>query len=43
MEIEVRKYLYDIQPACRLIIDFTQGQTFAGYQGNPMMKSAVER
>jgi uncharacterized protein with HEPN domain len=43
MEIEVRKYLYDIQQACRLILDFTQGQTFTAYQSNPMMKSAVER
>jgi uncharacterized protein with HEPN domain len=26
-----------------LILDFTQGKTFTGYQSNPMMKSAVER
>jgi uncharacterized protein with HEPN domain len=43
MEIETRKYLYDIQQACRLIIDFTQGQTFESYRNNSMMRSAVER
>ncbi|RZM82155.1 HepT-like ribonuclease domain-containing protein [Leptolyngbya iicbica] len=43
MEIEVRKYLYDIQQAGQLITDFTQGQTYASYRANPMMKSAVER
>jgi uncharacterized protein with HEPN domain len=43
MEIEIRKYLYDIQQACQLIHEFTDGQTFEGYQSNPMLKSAVER
>lgn len=43
MEIEIRKYLYDIQQACQLIHEFVDGQTFAGYQANPMVKSAVER
>lgn len=43
MEIEIRKYLYDIQQAGQLITDFTQGQTYESYQANLMMKSAVER
>lgn len=43
MEIEIRKYLYDIQQACQLICEFTDGQTFERYQANSMLKSAVER
>ena len=43
MELEIQKYLYDVQQASQLIIDFTQGQTFESYQTNPMLKSAVER
>lgn len=43
MELEIRKYLYDVQQASQLIIDFTQGETFESYQTNPLIKSAVER
>lgn len=43
MEIEVKKYLFDIQQACRLIFEFTAGQEFESYQKNAMMRSAVER
>lgn len=43
MEIEIRKYLYDIQQASQLITDFIQGESFASYQTNLMLKSAVER
>jgi uncharacterized protein with HEPN domain len=43
MEIKTRKYLYDIQQACQLIIQFTQVCDFESYQVNPMLKSAVER
>jgi len=43
MEIEIKKYLYDIQKACQLITEFTIGQEFKAYQANAMMRSAVER
>jgi hypothetical protein len=41
MEIEIKKYLFDIQEASRLIIEFTAGQEFEAYQKNVMMRSAV--
>lgn len=43
MDIKTRKYLYDIQQASQLILDFSQGENFESYQTNPMLKSAVER
>jgi len=43
MEVEIKKYLFDIQQACQLIIEFTSKQDFESYQSNVMMRSAVER
>jgi uncharacterized protein with HEPN domain len=43
MRLEVKKYIYDIQHAARLVIQFTTGKTFADYQRDPMMRLAVER
>ena len=43
MELEIKKYLFDIQQSCDLIAQFTDGQDFEGYQRNAMMRSAVER
>lgn len=43
MRLETRKYLYDIQEAADLAVQFTSGRTFADYQRNPMMRLAVER
>ena len=43
MDIEIRKYLYNIQQACQLIEEFISGQDFNSYQSNMMLKSAVER
>lgn len=43
MDIEIRKYLYDIQQACQRIEEFIAGQNFDRYQENIMLKSAVER
>jgi len=50
MEIEIKKYLFDIQQACQLISEFTSGQAFETYQMNAMMRcckqpygTAVER
>ena len=43
MKLEVRKYLYDIQRAAGLLQEFTEGKTFADYEGDTLLKSAVER
>jgi uncharacterized protein with HEPN domain len=43
MQLEARKYLYDIQEAAQLVSQFTAGNTFADYEQNPMMRLAVER
>ena len=43
MKLEARKYLYDIQRAAGLLREFTGGKAFADYQGDAMLRSAVER
>ena len=43
MRLETRKYLYDIQRACKLLSEFTAGKTFADYESSAMQRSAVER
>jgi uncharacterized protein with HEPN domain len=43
MPLEARKYLYDIQQATNLIDGFCAGKSFADYQQDPMLRSAVER
>ena len=43
MELESKKYLYDILQAAKRLTDFTSGKTFDDYEHNPMMRSAVER
>lgn len=43
MPLEARKYLYDIQQAIDLIDGFCAGRSFADYQRDPMLRSAVER
>ncbi len=40
---DIKKYLYDISEACRLIEDFTAGKTFWDYHNDPLLRSAVER
>jgi uncharacterized protein with HEPN domain len=43
MQLEVRKYLFDIQRACALIRQFTAGKDFAAYSSDVFLRSAVER
>ena len=43
MQLEARKYLYDIQQAAELVAQFTVGKAFADYQREPMIRLAVER
>ncbi len=43
MQPESKKYLYDIMVACSSIASFTAGKAFPDYQGDPMLRSAVER
>lgn len=43
MRLEAKKYLYDMQQAATLLIDFTSEKSFDDYRGDPMLKSAVER
>jgi uncharacterized protein with HEPN domain len=40
---EAKKYLYDIQQAAELVVSFTAGKTLADYEGDAMLRSAVER
>ncbi len=41
--LEIRKYLFDIQQACDLLLQFTAGKTFREYAASPLLRSAVER
>ena len=41
--LEIQKYLFDINGACELLIQFTAGKTFSDYSADPMLRSAVER
>lgn len=43
LPLEVRKYLFDVAQACALLIEFTNGKTFADYAASPLLRSAVER
>jgi len=40
---DIRKYLFDIAHACRLIRTFTASKTYGDYMADPMLRSAVER
>ena len=42
-QLEIQKYLFDINEACELLIQFTAGKTFSDYSADPMLRSAVER
>lgn len=43
MQPDPRKYLWDALRAAELVHDFAKGQSFAAYQSNAMLRSAVER
>ncbi len=43
MQLEARKYIYDIQEAAGNVVQFTTGIEFAEYQRSPMLRYAVER
>jgi uncharacterized protein with HEPN domain len=43
MELEAKKLIYDLDQAIDLIINFTDGKRLADYQGDVLLRSAVER
>jgi uncharacterized protein with HEPN domain len=43
MQPESKKYLFDILQAARSIEGFSQGKDLAGYEADPMLRSAIER
>jgi uncharacterized protein with HEPN domain len=43
MRREIRKYLFDIDQACRLLEQFTAGKDLTDYLADAMLRSAVER
>ncbi len=43
MRLESRKYLDDMRRAAALLSAFTTGKTFTDYEGNAMLRAAVER
>lgn len=43
MQRDPRSYLWDALRAADLIVDFVQGRTLADYEGDVLLRSAVER
>jgi uncharacterized protein with HEPN domain len=43
MRIESKKLLRDVLDASDLLAAFVEGKSFADYEGDPMLRSAVER
>ena len=43
MQREARKYLSDIQQAVMLLAEFTAEKQFSDYEGDAMLRAAVER
>jgi uncharacterized protein with HEPN domain len=39
----LRKFLFDISEACRLLTGFVSGKTHGDYRGDALLRSAVER
>ena len=42
-QLDIRKYLFDINEACELLNQFTAGKTLSEYSADPLLRSAVER
>jgi len=42
-QLDIRKYIFDINEACELLLQFTAGKTLSDYSADPMLRSAVER
>jgi len=43
MRLEIKKYLFDIQRAAALVMEFASGKAFDDYAADPMLRAAVER
>lgn len=43
MQVEAKKYLYDIQQAVQRLTEFTAGKRFEDYEREVMLRAAVER
>src|SRR5206468_1958519 len=43
MQLEVLKYLYDMQRACLLLSSFLSEKSFESYESDALLRSAVER
>ena len=43
MQIDAKKFLYDIREAISLLTEFTGGKTFDDYMQDSMLRAAVER
>ena len=43
MQVEAKKYLYDIHQAALSVTQFTVGKRFEDYEQDAMLRAAVER
>jgi uncharacterized protein with HEPN domain len=42
MQLEAKKYLFDIKQAADLLLCFSRGKTFAELTANPLLRSAID-
>lgn len=43
MRLESRKYLYDMGQAAERLAQFSRGKSFAEYESDVLLRSAIER